>query len=30
MVTLKLVFIARKKQNKDMLDLKLSFILNDE
>ena len=29
MVTLKLRFFARKKQNKNMLDLKLSFILND-
>ena len=29
MVTLKLRFFARKKQNKNMLGLKLSFILND-
>ena len=29
MVTLKLHFFARKKQNKNMLDLKLSFILDD-
>ena len=29
MVTLKLGFLQGRKQNKNMLDLKLSFILND-